>query len=276
MRQNPVETTPQEQEAMEQLCRAMASALVKENATVRRQEEQVVHTINLAALFFRILENLKFVILSALLLAAAGGAYAKYCVTPTYSATAKLYILGQAGSSINLSSLQIGTVLTRDYQEVFKTWEVHEMVREDLGLDYSYSQLQSMTTVSNPEDTRVLYITVTNSDAQLAADIANAYARAARTFILETMDGEAPSSFSVALTPGSASSTGKSSYIVIGFLLGTVLSVGAIALHFVFDDRPRGPEDVEEACGLPTLAVIPTTKRERVRWEKDKEREQRP
>lgn len=247
----------QERDALEQLCSAMASALSGEN----RQQEQPIQTINLVALFFRILENLKYVVLCAVLLAVAGGYYAQNFVIPTYSATAKLYILGQAGSSINLNSLQIGTVLTMDYQEVFKTWEVHEMVRQELELPYNYGQLQAMLTVSNPEDTRVLYITVENPDAQLAADIANAYAKAAKTFILETMDSEAPSPFSVALTPGNANPVSQSSYIALGFLLGTLLSVGIITLHFVFDDRPRSPEDVEQVCGLPTLAVIPAMRK---------------
>lgn len=56
-----------------------------------------------------------------------------------------------------MADLQLGTALTSDYQEVFKTWEVHEMVIEELGLPYSYKEMQSMLTVSNPEDTRVLY-----------------------------------------------------------------------------------------------------------------------
>lgn len=260
MMQNEFENSGRE-ETLALFCRVMAETLTKESGSrTPPQEEQSVRTINLVALFFRILENLKYVVLCAVLLAVIGGCYAQYCVVPTYSATAKLYILGQSGTSINMSSLQIGTALTMDYQEVFKTWEVHEMVRQELDLDYSYNQLQSMLTVKNPDDTRVLYITVVNPNAQLAADIANAYAKAAKSFILETMDSEAPSSFSVALTPGTSNSIGKSSYIAIGFLFGTLLSVGIIALHFVFDDRPRSPEDVEEVCGLPTLAVLPVLK----------------
>lgn len=260
MRQDRYNRSNPDEESVELLCRAMANVLAREGGVGVFQPEQPIHTINLVALLFRILENLKYVVITAVLLAMGGGYYAQYCVTPTYTATAKLYILGQAGSSINLNSLQIGTVLTMDYQEVFKTWEVHEMVRQELNLPYNYGQLQSMLTITNPEDTRVLYITVVNPDAQLAADLANAYARAAKTFILETMDSEAPSSFSVALTPGNANAVSRSSYIAIGFLLGTLLSVGIIALHFVFDDRPRSPEDVEEVCGLPTLAVIPVMK----------------
>lgn len=257
-----------EQESAELLCRILETAIAKEAPA---PQESPVTTINLTALFFRILENIKYVILCAILLAMLGGCYAQYCVIPSYSATAKLYILGQPGATSNLNSLQVGTVLTMDYQEVFKTWEVHEMVQQELGLDYSYSQLQSMLTVTNPDDTRLLYITVTCPNAQMAADIANAYAKSAKTFILDTMDGEAPSSFSLALPPSVSNSMGKGTYISLGFLLGALLSVMIIVLHFVFDDRPRGPEDVAEICGLPTFAVIPAMKSGRLFPEQNKE-----
>lgn len=105
----------------------------------------------------------------------------------TYSATSKLYIVNRDSSGVKIADLQLGTALTLDYQEVFKTWEVHEMVIEELDLPYSYQQMQSMLTISNPEDTRILYITVTHPDAKMAADIANAYAKAAKEFINNTM-----------------------------------------------------------------------------------------
>lgn len=262
-RMNPENTptvdTAQAADMMDMFCRAMARAMNEEkNQKSQVEDEQQIHSINLPALFFRILEKLKYVVIAAVLLAVLGGLYGRFFVMPMYSATAKLYSVGQTESSINLSSLQIGTVLTLDYQEVFKTWEVHEMVRQELGLNYSYSQLQSLLTVTNPDDTRVLYITVQHPDAQLASDIANAYAQAARTFIMEAMDGEVPNLFSVALVPSAPVSVSRSSYMMIGFILGTILSLGIITLVFVFDDRPRNPDNVEDLTGLPTLAVIPT------------------
>ena len=114
------------------------------------------------------------------------GMAAKNNVT-TYSATSKLYIVNKDSFGIKMADLQLGTALTADYQEVFKTWEVHEMVIEELGLPYSYQEMQSMLTVSNPEDTRVLYITVTYPDAKMAAEIANSYAEAAKTFIIKNI-----------------------------------------------------------------------------------------
>ena len=84
--------------------------------------------------------------------------------------------MSRTDSAINLSDLQIGSYLTSDYQEVFKTWEVHEQVLQNLGLDYEYEQLENMLSITNPADTRVLYITVNSDDPEEATAMANEYA----------------------------------------------------------------------------------------------------
>ena len=213
-------------------------------------------TIDLVELFYYMLSKLHFLLLGMVLGAVLLGAYASSSITPIYTATSKLYIMGSTGSSI-IADLQIGTVLTMDYQEVFKTWEVHQMVNEELGTNYSYSALQSMISVSNPEDTRILYITARYPDSQTAADIANAYATAAKRFIVQTMKTDEPSTFSIALVPGVASGGGITSYVIRGMLMGTVLSGGLLVLIFLLDNRPKSPEDVMRYANIPTLAVIP-------------------
>ena len=238
---------------------ALAKALVsvsqeKKEGNAPRPE---VKTIDLVELMYHVLSRVHYVLVCALVGAIIMVGQAAFAV-PVYSATAKLYIVGSQGATINVSDLQLGSMLTMDYEEVFRTWEVHEMVRSQLGVDYTYSQLQSMIRISNPEDTRILYITARHSNAQMAADIANAYASAARTFILQTMDAEEPNLFSVALVPSVASVVSKASNAVKGFMLGAVLAVGVIVVLFVLDDRPRTPEHIQQAADIPTLAVIPS------------------
>ena len=217
---------------------------------------QEAQTIDLVELFYYLLSKLHFIVLGMLLGGLLLGVYASSNVVPIYTATSKMYIMGQTGSNI-IYDLQIGSVLTMDYQEVFKTWEVHQMVNEQLGLDYSYSQLQSMLTVENPEDTRVLYITIRNTDAQQAADIANAYATAAKKFITQTMATDEPSTFSIALVPSVAGGTSVTGYVTRGILLGTALAGGILVLIFLLDNRPKSPEDILRYANIPTLAVIP-------------------
>lgn len=209
-------------------------------------------------LVYLVLSKFKYILLTAVLCATLAATYAFFIMKPIYAATAKLYIMGQDSSSI-LADLQIGSYLTMDYQEVFKTWEVHEMVREELSLSYSYKDMQDMLKVTNPSDTRVLYIIVKNADPHLATSMANAYAKAAKKFILETMDSEEPSTFSVALVPGTATGISRTGCAAIGLLVGTALAVVVILLKELLDTRPKTPEDIAQCADIPTLAIVPST-----------------
>lgn len=213
-------------------------------------------TIDFEEMFYFLLSKLHYILLGMIMGGILLGIYAFGFMDPIYAATSKLYLMGQTGVSI-MSDLQIGSQLTMDYQEVFKTWEVHEMVIEELGLGFSYSEMQKKLTVSNPSDTRVLYITIRDTDAKRAADIANAYAKVGKKFIIETMDTNEPSTFSIALVPSIPESKSTTSYIIMGAVLGTVLAVCILVLCFILDNRPKSAEDIMRSANIPTLAIIP-------------------
>lgn len=248
-----------EKEAVSQEARLFTEILSRMDAQKGDQTtppQETARTIDLVELFFFLLSKLHFIVLGAVIGALLLGVYGSSRTVPIYSATAKLYIIGDTNISI-ISDIQIGTVLTMDFQEVFNTWEVHQMVNEQLGMHYTYSQLQAMLTVENPEDTRVLYITIRNPDPELASDIANAYVVAAKRFITQTMQMDEPRTFSVALVPSVASVTSVTDWVIRGILLGTALAGGVLVLLFLLDNRPRSPEDILHAADLHTLAVVP-------------------
>ena len=110
-----------------------ATGNLPQNEGQSRPNPPEVKTIDLIGLFFAILEKFWAVVLCAIVGALFMGWRASNSMT-TYTATSKLYIVDTSSGSINIANLQLGTVLTLDYQEVFKTWEVHEMVIDELGL----------------------------------------------------------------------------------------------------------------------------------------------
>ena len=90
------------------------------------------------------------------------------------------------------------------------------------------------------------------------------------------MRGEEPSDFSIALVPSIARVQSKTSALIKGFLLGSVLAAGLLTLLFVLDDRPRTPEDINMYGGIPTLAVLPSTKEmKKLRLRQKKSRRQK-
>ncbi len=247
------------------LNRAIKEAVEKDRkaeAAKRAELDRNTNTIDLFELFYRLVENLKLVILLAVIGAVLGGAYARFFTGPIYSATSKLYVIQKYsdGTSVTTSDLNLGSQLINDYTEIFKTWEIHNAVREALNLDYTNSQLSSMLSVSVPSDTRIVYINIRCSDPQLAADIANAYATAAKEFIEKNMQTLEPSIFSTAIVPTYSIASGPMHYIFLGFVGGAMLSVAIVTLFLLIDDRPRSPEDVAKYAGVPTLTVIPSSK----------------
>lgn len=245
---------------------------IKLKEEVLLQERNTDHSqsmeIDLAELFFFILSKWYLVLLGIMI----GGfimGYMAYIKVPTYSSTAKLYILGdsnnlngnqndyQGKNGNNMTDFQIGAELTNDYQEVFKAWEVHNMVNEMLGTKYEFNDLQKMLSVTNPDDTRMLYITITNEDPKLAADIANAYAVSAQHFIATAFDTEKPIKFSTAIVSETPLNQDFIKSVLIGAAGGAVLIIGLLCLICILDNKPKSADDITKYCGIPLLAVIP-------------------
>ena len=218
--------------------------------------DQDAEEIDLGALFYRFLEKIHWILLTALVGAAIAGVVLFKFITPIYEATAKIYIVG-SDTTISLSDLQIGSNLAADYQEVFKNWHVHELVDKRLNLDYSYSKLAGMITITNPQNTHVLYVTVKSPDPEEAKIIADTYAQVAREFIATKMDMREPNIFEEAKLPDKPVTPKKTRDIVIGFALGALLAMAVIAIKFFSDDRIMTSEDITKVGNLATLGMVP-------------------
>ena len=232
-------------------------------ALARPNTTQNVQEIDLIALFFRLLENAVWILLVAAVCAVATALFTMYMITPTYKATSGLYVVSRQDSAINLSDLQIGSTLTNDYKEVFNNWHVQETVLQRLGLNYSYGQLKNMVSLSNPTNTRILYITATSVSPDEAKSLADTYAQVAREFIGATMDAQQPTIFMEALWPSSPSSPSLLRNTAIGFLIGFVLSCAVVTLLFIMDDRIRNQEDIDKYLQVPLLGMMPKQKTQR-------------
>jgi capsular polysaccharide biosynthesis protein len=191
---------------------------------------------------------------------AAAGSYSYYCITPLYQATAKLYMVSASNDSIiNLSDLSVGTNLSSDYQELLKTRPVILSVIEDLGLEdtYSYEGLCSLISISTGDSSRILKITVTCADPQMAEQVANCLAEKAVGYLPEVMETSAPNIAEKAIVPTAKVSPNNTGNALKGGLLGAILCMGILVIIYLLDDTLKDAEDVERYFGVMPLAVIP-------------------
>jgi len=184
--------------------------------------------------------------------------YSCYLVTPLYSASTMMYILPtDSDSSSMLSDMQVGQQLTNDYASMVKSRTFMEAVIKNLKLDMDYKQLLKSVTVESPSSSRILQITVENSDPEQAMNIANEVAAVAEKKLAEITSMEAARIYEKADLPVEPSSPNIPKNCIIGMLAGLILAIGICSLLFVFDDTIKTEEDVERYLGMTTLAAIP-------------------
>ena len=223
----------------------------------QRAAEQDEDTIDLLELALGLLEHWKLIAVTAVTGAVLMALYTFFLVMPMYKATATIYVVSRNDSVLNFSDLQVGSELTSDYIKVFEMWEVHEKVISNLDLDYTYTNMASMLSVTNTSDTRMLDITVTNPDPEEAAAIANEYADVGAKYISEKMKTDEPTLMSSARVPENPFSPNKAKNILLGFVVGFVLACGVVVVRILLDDTYKTAEDIRKYAGLVVLASVP-------------------
>ncbi len=221
------------------------------------KNEDVVE-LNLVDLF-HYLKKRWLILLIALCVCAVGGFVGtKLLLTPTYTASSSAFVLSNVtGNSVVMQDIQISTYLMKDYEILITSRNITSKVNEDLGLNMTHSQLAGKITVTVPEDTRTLQISVVDTEASRAADIANAVMKYSAELILNTMKVEAVNVIDEAVVPVAPSSPGATRNAILGGVIGLVLAIAVLTVIHMMDDSIRTEEDAERYLGLPTIGVIP-------------------
>lgn len=194
-----------------------------------------------------------------------------FLVTPKYTATSRMYITSGSNSVVDLSSLQVSTQLKSDYQELIKSNSILQDVIDNLSLDEDVDTLKGQISVTNPSDTRILNLSVTTTNAQLSADIANELAKQAKTYLPKVMKSDEPNVFEEAQVPDKKSSPSYQKNAVIGGLLVALLYCAVIIIKHVTNDTFVTPEDINKVFGVQPLATIPEGKKQGSRKHRKKE-----
>mgnify|MGYP002678811071 FL=1 len=155
------------------------------------------------------------------------------------------------------SDVQLGSQLTKDYAELINSRYVLEEVIQELALDMDYDVLLKKVSVSTPTDTRIVSITVEDSDPVMAMNIANAIREAASDHIQNVMDIEAVNVVETANMPTEKAGPSVVKWSLIGGIIGVLLVSAIVIIQYLMDDTIKTSDDVEKYLGLSTLALIP-------------------
>ena len=213
--------------------------------------------IDLKELIYVIKRKLWIILLTGIVGAVGFGLFTAMVMKPVYTSSTMLYIVNKTTTLTSLTDLQLGTQLTKDYKVLVTSRPVTGQVITNLDLNLSHEQLVKKIKVDNPTDTRILTISVEDTDPYMAKSIADEFASVASARMAEIMDSAPPNIVEEAYLPTQKTKPSITKNTMIGGLAGVFLAGAIILVLFVMNDAIKTPEDVEKYLGLNTLATIP-------------------
>ena len=204
-----------------------------------------------------------YIIFAMALAFAASAIYVYNFRVPEYTSYTTV-LLTQSGESINANDLNMNNSLVSNYSEIIKSKRVLKQVISNLNLDYEFGQLQGKIVVGEVNDTDLIKISVTDADAELAADIANEIADVFSKEIPIIYGTQNTSIIDAAEVSKVASSASALKIILIVTLAGAFVAVGVVFVIFYFDSTIKNEEEIERLTGLPVIGIIPLS-RERIK-----------
>lgn len=215
--------------------------------------------INLLELLQYLRKRYLIIVLALVLFTLGGYVTSAFLKTPQYTAHTQMYVLNRSDDNkVVYSDFQISTYVLYDYKELILGQNVTNAVIDALGLEnMTPNALANQITVSSPESTRILKISVTDPNPIRAAEIANAVREEAAVQIKNIMEVDAVKLVYKADVPKAPSSPNVARDTVLSAVIGVVLSVAVLSVIYLLDDTIRTEEDVEKRLGLNVLGVIP-------------------
>lgn len=203
------------------------------------------------------------VVLAAAIVVALLFVYGEFILVPKYSSTSTLYILRKENSNdyvYTQADFNMALNVVNDCTYMVRSHEVLDEVINKLSIDISYKELYNSVTISNPDNTRILEITVETESAELSKQIVDEICRIASEKINKTMGMDQVNIYSkgtVGFAP--SNSIGLTMY-ALAVVITAVVIYAAYIVAFVLDDKINTEEDVGKYLGLSVIGNIPNSK----------------
>lgn len=207
-------------------------------------------------------KHLKLVILLPIVCALAMGVYSYAFMANTYTASTSMYVLAKQTSAnsdnaANYSNLNASQMLANDVSTLLKSDRIAADTVKNLHLD---SLKGYSTKVTSETTSRVITLSVTGSDPDTSAAIANEMASNVSKVAQQVMDVQSVNVIDQAVSPSSSSGPNRSMYIAVALLAGLFIAIAIVVVSDMLNTKVRNADEVEELLGLPVIGRMPAVK----------------
>lgn len=245
-----------------------------------------IYEVSVSELFKAILKKWWIVAIALILGAVLMFAYTEYLVVPTYKTTARLGVHTTDDTTTAVGDANFGYVISRDCADVITGNVVLGNAADKLNAyafpenngmkyrEYSATVLAGMVSAQSYTDSKFFTVSVTSiypEEARIVAEkVIEAFCEGVSRDDLLAKGGAEGKVVHRPTTPNSPVSPNKTLNVLIGAVIGVLISCAAIVVAHFASNRLQSEEWLITAYGenIPLLAVIPDASSTEYRYDK--------
>ena len=162
----------------------------------------------------------------------------------------------QTSTTITQNDILLNQKLVETYTKIIKSKLVLDQVISETGITYTAEELGQNVAVEAYENTEMLKISVTDSDPELAASIANSIAQVFSGEVAKIYQMNNISVIDIAQVPEEVSNNTLTRDFFIALFISIFGSISVIFIIYYFDDSIKLTDDLEEEIGMPVIAKV--------------------
>ncbi|MGG1486491.1 Wzz/FepE/Etk N-terminal domain-containing protein [Peribacillus castrilensis] len=216
-------------------------------------------TISIKDIFKTLKKRWKLIMLLTLIAALISGTISYFLLTPVYQSSTQI-LVNQKQSENQLDSTQIRSNIDmiNTYSVIIKSPAILEKVIDELALEQSVDQLSQKITINSQENSQVFSLTVQDSNATKAVELANTVSETFQKEIKDIMNVDNVSVLAKAEIKKNPSPVKPDPLmnIAIAVVVGLMAGIGLAFLLEYMDNTIKDEDDIERLLDLPLLGSI--------------------
>ena len=210
--------------------------------------------LSIKDVFKSILGHAKLIVLVVFAVVVVTSFYTFKMRPDEYTSDTTLYVLTQQNENvISSSDLSASALLVNDYRELVLSYKVTSAVAQQLGLESLKGYDINVTSLSN---TRLIQISVTGREPQMAANIANGLAQVFSQSVTDIMRVDNVSVIDEARVAEKPSGPARERTIVLAAMVTALVMMLIAILKDALNTTLKTAADVEQQVGLSVLAQV--------------------
>lgn len=224
-------------------------------------EKETGVELRLQELLTAYLRKWKVIVACVLLGAVIALSFSFFFITPTYRTSITIYVNNNRGTenkeNLTSADLSASIHLVKAYMILATNDTVLAKAATELNEEYSVGQLRNAISTEQMEETVIFSLSVTHTDPEEAARIANVMAEVLPEVAPTVIDASSAKTIATAKVPKTPFSPDYERNAFLGGLIGLALALICITILRLRDTHIKDENDLTDMFQIPILGRIP-------------------